>query len=65
MWNKCREVADQLPWLLFPCGIDIHGESKFLDTHCKKEIKFSASLTFLSCLINLIVHEHSCKTREY
>ena len=37
MWNKCREVADHLPWLLFPCGIDIHGESKFLDTHCKNE----------------------------
>ena len=29
MWNKCREVADELTWLLLPCGIDIHGESKF------------------------------------
>ena len=46
MWDKCREVADQLPCLLFPCVIDIHGESKFLDTHYEKEIKCSARLTF-------------------
>ena len=34
-------------------------------THCEKEIKCSASLTFYFCfpthLINSIKHEHSCK----